>query len=42
MDEFAWTRTQAVLYNNFFYAGLAVVAITSFVAVKFLTKWWVN
>jgi ceroid-lipofuscinosis MFS transporter 7 len=39
MDEFAWTRTQAVLYNSICYAGLAVIAIISFVAVKVLTKW---
>lgn len=39
MDEFAWTRTQAVFYNNLFYAGLAVIAIISFLSVKILTKW---
>lgn len=39
MDEFAWTRTQAVFYNNLFYAGLAVIAIISFVSVKLLSKW---
>ena len=37
MDEFGWTRTQAVLYNSICYAGLAVIAILSFVAVKLLT-----
>lgn len=42
MDEFAWTRTQAVLYNSICYAGLAVIAIISFVAVKFLTIWYVK
>lgn len=40
MDEFAWTRTEAVFYNNLFYAGLAVIAIFSFVTVKILTKWF--
>ena len=42
MDEFAWSRTQAVLYNNLFYAGLAVIAIASFVTAKILTKWYVG
>ena len=40
MDEFAWTRTQAVFYNNLCYAGLAVIAVISFMAAKILTKWW--
>ena len=42
MDEFAWSKEQAVLYNNIFYAGLAVIAILSFVLVKIVTKWSVS
>lgn len=42
MDEFAWSKEQAVLYNNIFYAGLAVIAILSFVFVKIITKWSVS
>ena len=38
MDEFAWTREQAVLYNNAFYAGLSVISLSSFLSVKILTK----
>ena len=38
MDEFAWTKKQAVLYNNLFYVGLAFLAILTFVVVKFVTK----
>ena len=38
MDEFAWTKKEAVLYNNIFYAGLAVLAIVTFLLVKFITK----
>ena len=38
MDEFAWSRKQAVLYNNAFFAALAVVAIASFFAVKYISK----
>ena len=42
MDEFAWSKHQAVLYNNICYAGLAVIAIGSFVVVKIITKWSVE
>ena len=38
MDEFAWSRKQAVFYNNAFFAALAVVAIASFIAVKFISR----
>ena len=38
MDEFAWTKKEAVLYNNVVYALLAVVAVVTFIAVKFITK----
>lgn len=40
MDEFAWTRTEAVFYNSLFYGGLAVIAIISFVFAFILTKWF--
>ncbi len=38
MDEFAWSNKQAVLYNNIFFAGLAVVAIATFVVVKLVSR----
>jgi len=38
MDEFAWTKKQAVLYNDIFFVGLAVIAILTFLTVKFITK----
>ena len=38
MDEFAWTKKEAVLYNNVVYALLAIVAVLTFIAVKFITK----
>lgn len=38
MDEFAWTKKQAVLYNNMFYAGLAALAIVTFMLVKLISK----
>ena len=38
MDEFAWTKKQAVLYNNLFYVGLAFLAVLTFIVVKFVTK----
>ena len=34
MDEFAWTKKEAVLYNNFFYVGMALLAILTFIVVK--------
>lgn len=38
MDEFAWTKKQALVYNNICFAVLAVIAITTFIAIKFITK----
>ena len=38
MDEFAWTKTKAILYNNILFGGLAVLAIVTFIALKFVTK----
>ncbi|XP_064404673.1 major facilitator superfamily domain-containing protein 8-like isoform X2 [Halichondria panicea] len=38
MDEFAWGKQQAILYNNAFFAGLAVLAIATFICIKFITK----
>lgn len=38
MDEFAWSKKQAVLYNNAFFAGLAVIAVATFIVVKFISK----
>ena len=38
MDEFAWTKKEAILYNNLFYVGLAFLAVFTFIAVKFITK----
>ncbi len=39
MDEFAWGKQQAILYNNGFFAGLAVLAIATYVMIRFITKW---
>lgn len=39
MDEFAWSKQEAILYNNAFFAGLAVLAIITFVGIKIITKW---
>ncbi len=41
MDEFAWQKQQAILYNNAFFAGLAVIAIATFIGIKFITKRYV-
>ena len=38
MDEFAWTKKKAVLYNNILFGILAILAIVTFVLVKFVTK----
>ena len=38
MDEFAWTKGQAVLYNNALFGALAVLAVITFLLVKFITK----
>ena len=38
MDEFAWTRKEALLYNDLFFGGLAGLAIVTFISVKFLSK----
>ena len=38
MDEFAWTKKQAVLYNNLFYVGLSVISILAYIVVKFIAK----
>ena len=38
MDEFAWTKKQAVLYNNIFYVGLSVISILAYILVKFIAK----
>ena len=42
MDEFAWTKKEVVLYNNIVYALLAVVAVATFIIVKFVTKKYVS
>lgn len=42
MDEFAWQKQEAILYNNAFFAGLAILAIVTFVTIKFVTKWCVG
>ena len=38
MDEFAWTQSEAVLYNNLFFAGLSVLTIITVFSVKYITK----
>jgi hypothetical protein len=38
MDEFAWTKKQAVLYVSLFFAGLSVITITTLILVKIITK----
>ena len=39
MDEFAWTKQEAILYNNAFFAGLAVLAIFTFLGIKIVSRW---
>ena len=38
MDEFAWNKKQAVLYNNLLYVGLSVISILAYIVVKILAK----
>lgn len=38
MDEFAWTKKQAVLYNNLCYVGLSVISILAYIVAKFIAK----
>lgn len=40
MDEFAWTKKQAVLYVNLFFAGLSFLTISTLFAVKYITRKW--
>ena len=38
MDEFAWSKKMAVLYNNIMFGALAVLAIFTFIGLKLVTK----
>ena len=38
MDEFAWTKKQAVLYNNVLCLGLSIISILTYIVVKFIAK----
>ena len=38
MDEFAWTKKQAVLYNNVILLGLSIISILTYIVVKFIAK----
>ena len=39
MDEFAWNREQAVLYNNIIFGFLAILAIVSYIVIGVIVKW---
>ena len=38
MDEFAWTKKQAVLYNNIIWFGLAIISILTYIVIKLIAK----
>ena len=38
MDEFGWSQTQVVLYNNLIYCSLSVITIIVLNVVKYVTK----
>jgi hypothetical protein len=38
MDEFAWTKKQAVFYSNILWLGVSITSILAFIVVKFITK----
>lgn len=39
MDEFAWTRKEANIYNNIVYAALGITAIIVFIIIKVLNRY---
>lgn len=42
LDEFGWSKVCATLYNNIMFVCSALVAIATFVAIKFISKVWVT
>lgn len=42
MDEFAWSKQEGVLNNNIMFGALAVLAIGTFVGLKYISKMLVS
>jgi ceroid-lipofuscinosis MFS transporter 7 len=38
LDEFGWSRSDSTLYNNIMFACSALIAVATFIAVKFISK----
>ena len=41
MDEFAWTRQQAILYNNIIGGVNAVLMAFYFIIIAYISKWYI-
>lgn len=39
MDEYAWTRQQAVLYNSILISSTAFIILVMYVVIAFVIKW---
>ena len=39
MDEYAWTRQQAVLYNSILISSTAFIILVMYVVTAFVIKW---
>ena len=40
MDEFAWTRQQAILYNSIILGVYAVSMVFYYVIIAYISKWY--